>query len=81
MGDEIVSQRSVRRPREADLEKAFQPSFKEYEEWRSAQMSAEPVAAELEKKVEKKKPFGKMDIIFIVVGILAGLIWQSCKAG
>lgn len=70
----------VRRPREADLEKELQPSFQEYEEWRSAQTEGQPEAPEPEKKVEKRKGFGKMDVIFIVLGVLAGLVYQSCKA-
>ena len=32
------------------------------------------------KEEEKKKGFGKLDIIFIVVGVLVGLMYQSCRA-
>lgn len=80
-GGENVSQRDIRRPREADLERELRPAFQEYEEWRSAQAQAGPQAKEPEKAEEKKRPFGKMDIIFIVLGVLAGLVWQSCRAG
>lgn len=76
-----MSQGKEGRPREADLEKELRPSFSEYEEWRKAQTEGQPEAAEPPKKEEKKKPFGKTDIIFIVLGVLAGLIWQSCKRG
>ena len=55
-------------PRDADLERQFNPSFKEYEEWRSAQTDAAPPVQE--RKEEKKKGFGKMDLIFIVLGVL-----------
>jgi hypothetical protein len=71
-----MSQREL--PREADLERQFKSSFKEYEEWRSAQASAAPPVPE--KKEEKKKGFGKMDLIFIVLGVLVGLIYQACKS-
>jgi hypothetical protein len=69
------------RPREADLERDFKASFKEYEEWRSAQTGAAAPAEEPPKKeAEKKKGFGKLDLLFIAVGVLVGLIYQSCKS-
>ncbi|NLA59939.1 MAG: hypothetical protein GX863_02415 [Firmicutes bacterium] len=73
-----MSQRE--RPREADLERGFKASFEEYEAWRSAQVGeADPQEPE-KKEEEKKKGFGKLDIIFIVVGVLVGLMYQSCRA-
>lgn len=69
------------RPREGDLEKRLSGQYKEYEEWRTAQASAAPVDAAEEKRPRRKKTgFGRTDVIFIVLGVLAGLVYQSCKA-
>ncbi|HHY75739.1 MAG TPA: hypothetical protein GX500_03020 [Firmicutes bacterium] len=73
-----MSQRE--RPRETDLERGFKAAFQEYEAWRSAQVGETPVQ-EPEKKEEQKKGFGKLDILFIALGLLLGLLYQSCKAG
>ncbi len=73
---------AFRRPREADLEKNLRPEYKEYEEWRSAQATAAPEQPVQDKKPEPKKMggFGRWDVLFIVLGVLAGLVYQSCKA-
>ena len=73
---------AFRRPREGDLEKNLRPSFKEYEQWRSAQAAgaAESPAAEPAKPAKKGFKLGRWDIIFVLLGALGGLIYQSCKA-
>ncbi len=70
------------RPREADLEKNLRPEYKEYEEWRNAQASGTAEEPAKEKKPEPKKApgFGRWDVLFLVLGVLAGLVYQSCKA-
>ncbi len=74
-------ERAFRRPREGDLEKRLRPEYKEYEEWRASQGSAAPVEVTEQKKPQAKKAFlGKWDLLFIILGVLAGLIYQSCKA-
>ncbi|HHX29309.1 MAG: hypothetical protein ACOX5Q_09720 [Bacillota bacterium] len=72
-----MSQRE--RPKEADLEQDFKTSFREYEEWRTAQ-AEEEAPTESPERQEKRKGFGKMDLIFIVLGVLAGLVYQACKS-
>ena len=69
-------------PGEKELEKALQPRFKEYEEWRTAQLEAHPVDKSHASEAEKpqKKGFGKMDIIFLVLGVVAAMIWKQCTA-
>jgi hypothetical protein len=64
-----------RGPREEDMEKALEPKFRGYEEWRAKQMAAEPPS----EKKEVKKGFGKQDILFIIVGFLAVTLYQSCR--
>ncbi len=73
---------AFRRPREGDLEKSLRPSFKEYEEWRSAQAGqvAEAPAREQAKPQKKGFKLGRWDLIFVLLGALGGLIYQSCKA-
>jgi len=70
---------AFRRPREADLEKNLRPQYREYEEWRLAQMG-DAGSAEVAKKEEPKKfRLGKLDLMFIVLGVIAAWIFQSCK--
>lgn len=72
---------SFRRPREGDLEKDLRPSFKEYEEWRGqAAGAAGAPTAEPAKPAKKRFKIGRWDIIFVLLGALGGLIYQSCKA-
>jgi hypothetical protein len=74
-------ERAFKRPREGDLEKRLRPEYKEYEDWRTAQAGATPVEITEQKKPQAKKAFlGKWDLVFIVLGVLAGLVYQSCKA-
>jgi len=73
-----MSQRE--RPRETDLERSFKASFEEYEAWRKAQLGEAAPQEPEKKEEEKKKGFGKLDLLFIIIGVLAGLMWQSCRA-
>ncbi len=69
-------------PGEKELERALQPRFKEYEEWRTAQLEAQPADNSQTSEAPKpqKKGFGKMDIIFLVLGVVAAMIWKQCTA-
>jgi len=67
--------RRYRGPREEDLEKALEPRFREYEEWRAEQMANEPPP----QKKEVKKGFGRQDLLFILLGFLAVTLYQSCR--
>lgn len=73
---------AFRRPREGDLEKELRGDFREYEEWRNSQASAAPETPSKQgkKPAQKKAMFTRWDLVFIVLGILAGLVYQSCKA-
>jgi len=72
---------AFRRPREGDLEKALRGDFREYEEWRTSQAAAGPETARgPEKPAKKKTLFTRWDVIFIVLGVLAGLVYQSCRS-
>lgn len=71
-------------PRESELEKVFEPSFKEYEEWRARQGGAETEARPAEKKdTGKKQPFvTKMDLLFVLLGfIIAVTLGRGCAGG
>lgn len=72
-----------RRPREGDLEKSLRSNYTEYEEWRNSQVgeAAEPPASKEKKPEQKKFKLGRLDLIFVVLGVLGGLLYQSCKAG
>ncbi len=63
-------------PREADLEKALGPQFREYEERREAETAASPAVS----KQKPKKLLNKTDLLFVLIGFLAVFLWQSCKA-
>lgn len=79
-----MSQRARKLPRESDLETAFEPQFREYEEWRQAQASEEPEdSREREKasKPQKKFAFGRLDLVFIVLGVLSGVLFRACQSG
>ena len=69
-------QRRYRGPKEEDLEKALEPRFREYEEWRATQMGAEPPP----EKKQVKRGFGRQDLMFILLGFLAVTLYQSCRA-
>lgn len=71
---------AFRRPREGDLEKDLRPEYKEYEAWRAAQTGGGASEAAVKKEEPKKFRFGRLDVIFIILGVLAGLVYQSCKA-
>jgi len=71
---------AFRRPREGDLEKNLRGEYKEYEDWRTAQAGGAAAEAAVKKEPPKKFRLGRLDLIFIVLGVLAGLVYQSCKA-
>ncbi len=78
-----MSQRIRKLPRESDLEKGFEPQFRAYEEWRQAQSSEEPEEPrEREKasKPRKKFAFGRLDLLFIVIGVLSGILFRACQS-
>ncbi len=68
-------ERGYRGPKEEDMEKALEPRFREYEEWRAKQMAAEPPS----EKKQVKKGFGRQDLLFIILGFLAVTLYQSCR--
>ncbi len=74
--------RRLEGPGEKELEKALQPRFKEYEEWRTTQLEAQPVDTGQASEASKpqKKGFGKMDIIFLALGVVVAMIWKQCTA-
>jgi hypothetical protein len=83
-GEEMNQQdrTASRRPREGDLEKNLRPDFKEYEEWRSAQAAGvadEP--KEQAKPARKGFKLGRWDLVFLLLGVLGALIYQSCRSG
>ncbi|MGE5578434.1 MAG: hypothetical protein ACM3WU_00190 [Bacillota bacterium] len=67
------------RPREADLEKNLRPHYREYEEWRLSQMGDAAADEVVKKEAPKKFRLGKADLVFIVLGVIAAWIFQSCK--
>lgn len=69
-------------PRESDLEKKFVGQFREYEEWRSSVAGTGEPASEQEERKQEKKGGGltRWDLMFIILGVVAGLVYQSCKA-
>ncbi len=71
-----------RRPNEGDLEKALEPRFREYEEWRAAQLEGQPqgTSQASEPPKQEKKGFGKMDIIFLILGVAVAMLWKQCSA-
>jgi hypothetical protein len=69
----------LRRPREADLEKDLRPQYREYEEWRASQTGAVDAAEPVKKEEPKKFRLGKADFVFIVLGVIAAWVFQSCK--
>lgn len=77
-------ERSVfRQPREGDLEKGLRSQYREYEEWRAAQaVSSAQEESKTQDKTEKKGfKLGKLDIIFLLLGLLGAMFYQSCKSG
>lgn len=77
-----VELRERTRPTEADLEKLYEAQFKDYEEWRASQVGESPSQEAEDKKSEppKRQGFGRMDLIFIVLGFLVALLWRGCSA-
>ncbi len=68
-------------PREADYEKRLRSNYMQYEEWR-ASLAGEPATPSEAKAEPKKFRINRLDIVFVVLGVLAGLVYQSCnKAG
>lgn len=70
---------AFRRPREADLERQLRPEYREYEEWRIAQAEAIPVEVPEKKEEPKRFRIGRLDIIFVVLGVIAAWAFQSCR--
>ncbi len=70
------------RPKEGDLEKALQPRFRAYEEWRAEQLAGEPASETAPQKGDKpaKKGFGKMDVLFLILGVAMAMVWKRCTA-
>ncbi len=74
-----------RRPRkiqrESEAEQVFEQKFKEYEEWRATQTD-EVEETKDERRTEKQKRFklGKIDLILIVVGLVAGMVFRACQS-
>jgi hypothetical protein len=68
-------------PREADLEKGFEDAFKEYEDWRTRQVSggSQP-EDEVRKSDVKKQPFlTRWDVLFVLIGfVLALTLGRGC---
>ena len=65
------------------MEKAFEDSFKEYEDWRASQASGDPEPRVRDKKDDvKKQPFlTRWDLLFILIGfILAMTFGRGCGA-
>jgi len=77
-------ERSVfRQPREGDLEKGLRAQYKEYEEWRARQAasSAQDESKAPEKAEKKGFKLGKWDLIFLLLGLLGAMFYQSCRTG
>jgi hypothetical protein len=71
-----------KQPDEAELEKRLEPRFREYEEWRRAQLESQPEGAVTasEPAKQEKKGFGKTDVIFLILGVAVAMLWKQCSA-